>query len=126
MVFISTPETPTCVSFSKTWMDFKHFLAVYDLSIISAFFTEYFLGIFTWKWTWFQANPKSPNWKPNFCRSRNAFMHVSICVCFLKQLYLFLVTNSIVTQLFLVSPKIFLELPLYLFCKFFTHPVAPI
>ncbi len=47
-----------------------------------------------------------------------------MCDCFLKQLYLSWVTNIIVTQLFRVSPEIFLELPLHtITIEFF--PVAP-
>jgi hypothetical protein len=54
-----------------------------------------------------------------------------MCCCFLKQLYLFLVTKSMVTQLLRVSPAIFLEHPLltisfkvFVSCRVFTGQAA--
>jgi len=87
-------------------------IAERDLSMISAIVTEYFLGRFTWKWTWLPANPNVPNSKPAVSSSRNAAVQVSMCDCLRKQLYLYLVTNIKVTQLFLVSLVLVMVLPL--------------
>ena len=96
-----------------------------DFKIISASSREYLLGMFTWKWTWLPPKPNSPNSKPNCSHSLKESRHVSMCACFLKHIYLLWVTNIMVTQLFRVSPEIFLELTLVVFFKIFTFLLHP-
>ena len=86
-----------------------------DLSMPSASAMEYFFGTLHRKCAWLPPNPNVPNSKPRLSSSLNAAVQVSMCDCFLKQLYLHLVTNIIVTQLLRVSRPICLKLPLFEF-----------
>lgn len=53
-------------------------LLLRDFNIVSAVFTEYSFGTFTWKCTWFHANPKFPNSNPYDFSCFNACVHVSM------------------------------------------------
>ena len=119
-------KLPRGYSFRNPGCRSNIFLALWDFSMISASCREYRLGTLTWKCTCTPANPNSPNSNPNGSSSRNPSIQVSMWDCFRKQLYLHLVLNSIVTQLFRVSPAIFLELPLFTSSILFISPVAPL
>ena len=78
----------------------------------------------TWKCTWFSAKPNSPNSKPKRSRSRNAWVQVSMWLCFRKFRYLLCVGNIMVTQLLRASSIIFLGATLFTFSISIISPVA--